>query len=119
MWITMCITIFPMLLRVDNFVEKLITYPQEKNESVENSFIHNFSTWFPQGGVDISSSASVRLDRALLPLKNIFLFFCYFLLIYHYLSSNKMFFTLSTISFVFEFSFISDSILLHACITVV
>lgn len=119
MWITMCITIFPMLFRVDNFVEKSITYPQVKNENVENSVIHNFSTHFPQGGVDISSSASVGLNRALLHEKNIFLFYCHFLLIYYYLSSNKMFFTLSTISFVFEFSFISDSILLHACITVV
>ena len=31
MWITMCITIFPKYFRVDNFVEKYITYPQEKS----------------------------------------------------------------------------------------
>ena len=36
MWITMCITIFPKRFYVDNIVENYTTYPQEKNQYVEN-----------------------------------------------------------------------------------
>ena len=36
MWITMCITLFRRLTDVDNSVEKIESYPQEKNRIVDN-----------------------------------------------------------------------------------
>lgn len=36
MWITMCITDFPMVFDVDNFVENSVSYPQKKKLIVDN-----------------------------------------------------------------------------------
>jgi len=62
MWITMCITLFRRHLDVDNFVENYTTYPQEKNEYVENLVIHRLSTRYPHPPVDISATLSVGLN---------------------------------------------------------
>ena len=63
MWITMCITDFPMLPDVDNSVENSTSYPQQKFLIVDNSVIHSLSTRYPHPPVDISSIAFVGKAR--------------------------------------------------------